>query len=101
MRGGGPKGRRGAGSKGILSYRYDNFTVRIAPLSQPDGCQLPLSRGALFVLNTQLRVIHTGLFPFWENTRPMRMAAMAATVIQFTGSWRMRAEPITDTTGMR
>jgi len=44
---------------------------------------------------------HTGLFPFWENTRPMRMAAMAATVIQFTGSWRMRAEPITDTTGMR
>jgi len=35
------RSRRGAGSKGMLSYRYDMITARIAPLSQPCGCQLP------------------------------------------------------------
>ena len=43
----------------------------------------------------------TGSFPFWEKTNPMRMAAMAAQVIQFTSSWRIRAESMTETTGIK
>ena len=42
-----------------------------------------------------------GSFPLWENTRPMRITAMAATVTMSTGSPKITVPPMTDTTGRR
>ena len=57
VRGGAPKGRRGAGTKGMLSYRHDSLPVRATPLSQPAAASSPL-KGSLILRQKIVGALH-------------------------------------------
>ena len=73
------------------------------PFSSVGCVKNPGNRAGVFrgFMDIDQGPVSVGSFPLWENTSPMRITAMAATVTMSTGSPRITAPPMTDTTGMR